>query len=133
MYAFIWEWARASKYCDGDALESRIQPGALLTFEVPGEPPEVMSSDEYMTFFRKECLYTRWGSFDKSSMSVTVNGDQATVKGRWEGGTLIQYFFSGHPIKAVEETQILVRDGDNILLASLHEIAVPDVGKDAAP
>jgi hypothetical protein len=130
VYAFLWEYNLAQKQCDADWLEPRYLPTAKLTFEIHGQLPQSVGPAEYFASFRKNCYHTEQ-TFEQSRVSVKVDGYQATVKGRWEGASLVRYFFlDSYSFDSIEETMILARVGEGIAVESVRQFLVPSGTQD---
>ena len=119
-YDFLQEFNWVNRSCDADRLQQLIFPDATITFTMEGEGPTTVSRDEYMREFRKQCFHTRQ-SYDRSSFSVRIDRGRAVMTGRWEHGQQIQFFFlDSQDIDWVEETLIVMREGDALGLQEMN-------------
>ena len=122
-YEFLQELGWVSKSCDADRLQQLILPDATFTFTVEGEDSTTMSRDEYMRDFRKHCFHTR-ESYDSSRFSVRTERGRAVATGRWEHGQQVQFFFlDSQDIDWVEQTLIVVREGEALGLQEMTSTA----------
>jgi hypothetical protein len=121
VYGFLMEMSAADKRCDVDWLQSCYMRDATLTFEEVGKPAETVRPDEYFKAYRKDCYHTT-RTFARNKMSVRIEPARAVVRGRWEQPTFARYFFLD-PVnfKWIEETLTLVRAGEGIGVADVHQ------------
>jgi hypothetical protein len=121
VYGFLMEMSMADKRCDADWLERCHLPECTLTFQEVGKTEETIRPADYFKTYRKECYHTS-RTLPRNKLSVRIEPYRAVVRGRWEEPSLVRYFFLD-PVafKWIEESVTLVRAGDAIGVASVHQ------------